>query len=67
MTLCRIYLITSTAKVFENRVLSRIFGPQKDEVTGGSKKNSKYNQNDQVKEDEIGRACSKNAGEEECM
>jgi hypothetical protein len=28
---------------------------------------SKYNQNDQVKEDEMGRACSTNGGEEECM
>jgi hypothetical protein len=27
---------------------------------------SKYNQNDEVKEDEIGRACRRN-GEEECM
>jgi hypothetical protein len=27
----------------------------------------KYNQNDQVKEDEMGRACSTNGGEEECM
>jgi hypothetical protein len=26
-----------------------------------------YNQNDQVKEDQMGRACSSNGGEEECM
>jgi hypothetical protein len=25
-------------RVFENRVLRRIFGPKKDEVTGGSEK-----------------------------
>jgi hypothetical protein len=26
-----------------------------------------YNENDQVKEDEMGRACSTNGGEEECI
>jgi hypothetical protein len=40
--------------VFESRVLRRIFGP-------------KYNYNDQVKEDEIGGACSANGSEKECM
>jgi hypothetical protein len=35
--------------VFENRVLRRIFGPKRDEVTG-----------DQVKEDEMSRSCSTN-------
>jgi hypothetical protein len=27
----------------------------------------KYNQNDQVKENEMGRTCSTNGGEEECI
>jgi hypothetical protein len=46
-------------RVFENRVLRRIFGPKRDEVTAGY--------SDQVKEDEMGRACSDNGGEEECI
>jgi hypothetical protein len=29
--------------------------------------NNKHNQSDQVKEDEMGRACSTNRGEEECI
>jgi hypothetical protein len=57
--------------VFENRMLRRIFGPKRDEVTGGWKKLlvyfSKYNMNVQIKEDEMGRACSTNGGEEECI
>jgi hypothetical protein len=28
---------------------------------------AKYNYNDQVKEDEMGRACSMNGGQEECI
>jgi hypothetical protein len=64
-------------RVFENRVLRRIFGPKRDEVTGGWRKLhnenlhklffAKYNYNDQVKEDEMGRACSTNGGQEECL
>jgi hypothetical protein len=56
--------------MFENRVLRRIFGPKRNEVTGGWTKLhneelhnlyiSKYNYTVQVKEDEIGRACSTN-------
>jgi hypothetical protein len=38
--------------VFENRVLRTIFEPKRDEVTGGWRKL------DEVKEDEMGRACS---------
>jgi hypothetical protein len=38
-------------RVFENRVLSRIFGPKKEEVTGECKK--------------VSGACSMNGGEEE--
>jgi hypothetical protein len=55
--------------VFENRVLRRIFGPRRDEVTGGWRKQhneelhnlflfAKYNCNDLVKEDEMGGTCS---------
>jgi hypothetical protein len=57
-------------RVFENRVLRRIFGPKKYEVTGGWRKlpneklhnlySAKYNENDQVMEDEMGRLCSMN-------
>jgi hypothetical protein len=47
-------------------VLKRIFGPKKDEVTGGWRKLRKeelhnlYSSPSQVKEDEMGRACSTN-------
>jgi hypothetical protein len=52
--------------VFENRVLRRIFGPQRDEVTGDWRKvhNDELHilyslpniiRNDQIKEDETGR------------
>jgi hypothetical protein len=62
--------------VFENRVLRRIFGPKRDEVMGEWSKlhnkelydlysSPKYNQNNQVEEDEMGRACSTKMGEEE--
>jgi hypothetical protein len=39
-------------------VLRRIFGLKRDEVTGGWRK---------LHEDEMGRACSTNGGEEECI
>jgi hypothetical protein len=42
--------------VFENRVL-RIFGPKRDEVTGEWRK--------LLNEDEMGRPCGTNGGEEE--
>jgi hypothetical protein len=38
--------------VFDNRELRRIFGPKMDEVIGGERKL----RNDQVKQDEMGRA-----------
>jgi hypothetical protein len=44
--------------VFENRVLRRIFGPKRDDVTGDWSK---------VKENEMGRACSTIGGDEECI
>jgi hypothetical protein len=55
--------------VFENRMLSRIFGPKRDEVTGGWRK--LYNEelhnlysSSQVMEDEMD---SMNGGKEECI
>jgi hypothetical protein len=63
-------------RVSENRVL-RIFGLKRDEVTGEWRKlhneelHNLYSSpsiiSDQVKEDEMGRACSTNEGEEECI
>jgi hypothetical protein len=63
--------------VFENRVL-RIFGPKRDEVTGGWRKlhneelHNLYSSPNiirmfQVKEDEMGKACSTGGEEEECI
>jgi hypothetical protein len=58
---------------FDNRVLRRIFDPKRDEVTGGWRKLynecvlvffSKYNQNVQVKYNEIYRTCSTIANED---
>jgi hypothetical protein len=45
-------------RVFENRVLRRIFGPKRDEVTGEWRKLHD-------EEDEMGGPCSTNWGEEE--
>jgi hypothetical protein len=53
-------------RVFENRMLRRIFGSKRDEVTGYWRKlhneelYNLYNYNYQDKEDEMGRACSTN-------
>jgi hypothetical protein len=46
-------------RVFENRVLRRTFGPERDEVTGGQRK--LHN------EDKMGMECSTNGGEAECI
>jgi dihydrofolate reductase len=63
-------------KVFENRVLRRIFGPKSDEVTKQCRKlhndevhnlYSSPNIFSMMKEDEMGRACSTNGEEEECI
>jgi hypothetical protein len=62
-------------RVFENRVLRRITGPKRDEVTGVGENCvmrsfitcTLCQVNDQVKEDERGRACSKNGGKDECI
>jgi hypothetical protein len=62
--------------VFENRVLRRMFGPKRDEVTGEWRKlhneelfdlySSPSNTlNNQVEEDEMGGPCSTNGREEE--
>jgi hypothetical protein len=64
-------------RVFENRVM-RIFGPKKDEWTGGWIKlcneelHDLYSlrsiiRNYQVKEDEVGGACCMNRGQEDCV
>jgi hypothetical protein len=53
-------------RVFEDRALRRIFGPKRDETTGGWRRlhNEElyklYSSPSQVKEDEMGRACSTN-------
>jgi hypothetical protein len=60
-------------RVFENRALSRIFGPKRDEVTGGWRKlhneelHNLYSSPsiiriDEVKENKMGSACSTNGG-----
>jgi hypothetical protein len=59
-------------RVFENRVLSRIFGPKGDEATGGWRKlqneelrdlySSPAKLDDRVEEDEVGGACGENGG-----
>jgi hypothetical protein len=51
-------------RVFDKKVLRRIFGPKRDEVTRGWRR--LHNENEQVEEDEMGVACSTNRGEEEC-
>jgi hypothetical protein len=56
-------------RVSENRVLRRIFGPKRDEVTAELRKlhneelhdlYASPNKNNQVEEDEMGEACSTN-------
>jgi hypothetical protein len=50
-------------RVYENRALRRIFGAERNEVTGGWRKPHDkvlcdlYNLNDEVKEDEMARTC----------
>jgi hypothetical protein len=53
-------------RMFENRVVTRIFGPKRDEVTGGWRKfimRRSMISTLQIKEDEKGRA----GGKEECV
>ena len=46
--------------VFENRVLRRIFGPRRYEITGEWRRlnNITFNSGDQIKKTEMDRACS---------
>jgi hypothetical protein len=55
-------------RVFEETVLRRIFRPKGDKVNGGWRKlhTEELHNLYQIKEDEMGRACSMNGGEEEC-
>jgi hypothetical protein len=61
-------------RVFENRVLRRIFGPKMDEVTGECRKlhneeihylHSSSNISRQIKEDQVGEACGVHGRREE--
>jgi hypothetical protein len=66
-------------RVFENRVLRRIFGPKRDEVTGEWRRLhnkelyvcsvfvTKYRSGDEVKKTEMGRTCGTFGGEERCI
>jgi hypothetical protein len=65
-------------RVFENRLLSRIFGPKRGEVTGGWRKlhneelHNLYSLPSIIRmiksgEDEMGRSCTTHGGEEECI
>jgi hypothetical protein len=65
-----------TLRVFENRVLRRIFGPKGDEVTGGWRKLHNEELHNlyaspslirKIKDDETGMACSTDGGEGECI
>jgi hypothetical protein len=58
-------------RVFENRVLRRIFGPKRDELTGEWRRlhdkefyalDSSYHSGDQVKRIKMGRGCSTHLG-----
>jgi hypothetical protein len=63
--------------VFGNRVLRRIFGPTRDEVTGGWRKqhnvelHNLYSSPNIIRmithKNEMGRACSTHESEEECV
>jgi len=64
-------------RVFENRVLRRIFRPKREKVTGGWRKlhNELYNlycipnniRGGRIKEDEIGVACCMHRRDEKCV
>jgi hypothetical protein len=59
-------------RVFENKVLRRIFGPKRDEVTGGWRKlhNEEFQilySCNQVEEDEMDGTCRPNGGKEKCV
>jgi hypothetical protein len=58
------FFYTCQLRVFENRVLRRIFGPKRDEVTGEWRRlhnkelYGKYHSGNQIKKPEVGGACS---------
>jgi hypothetical protein len=64
-------------KVFENKVLRRIFGPKRGEVTGGWRKLLNEEHHDLYSspsiiriiksEDEVGGTCSRTGGKEKCI
>jgi hypothetical protein len=57
-------------RVFENRLLRRIFGPKRDEVTGECRRLvllTKYHSGDEVKKTEMGRTCGTDGGGERCI
>jgi hypothetical protein len=64
-------------RVFENKVLRRIFGPKRDEVTGKWRRlltrsfmlctPHQYHSGDQVKKTEMGRTCGTYGREERCI
>ena len=73
---CETWLLTlreeRRLRVSENGVLRRIFGLERDEVTGDWRKLHYEELNDtlsgdQIEKNEMGRACSAYGGEERCI
>ena len=66
-----------TMRVFENRVLRRIFGPKRDGVTGERRKLhngelsdlllTQYLAGDKIEKNEMGGACGQHGGMERCV
>jgi hypothetical protein len=60
-------------RVFENRVLRKVFGPKRDEVTGEWRKLhnglliTKYYSAHQIKKPLMGGACGTYGGEQNCI
>jgi hypothetical protein len=69
--------LTHRLRVFENRVLRKIFGPKRDKVTGSwadcaSGASSfvvftKYHWGSKIKRNEMGRTCGTYGGEDACI
>jgi hypothetical protein len=51
-------------RVSENRVLRRVFGPERDEVTGEWRKLHNEELNDKIEKNRMGGECSAYGGEE---